>query len=166
MTCPHCGAYSPKNTSICNRCKRKLPLLEAQKHTAAQQPDGAVQHKNGYVLPEHEGYGYGYRQPEPGKFGKFLEGLGSFLDEIVEDPVAQKGLLIIAAIVAVVVLVLNLCGACSCTACFRCSGCSDESQTPAVSFTDAVSGSDSGVTSFTDLSPTDAEGPGEGENQA
>ena len=130
MTCPHCGAYSPKNTSICNRCGRRLPLLEAQRQN--QQEHFA---SPSYTLPEHSGYGYGYRQPEPTKLGLFLEKVGTFLDEnLLENPTVKKAVIAGAGVLLVLIVLLSVC-------CGSCGG-----KQSAVSSTDV---------SYTDVSATD-----------
>lgn len=149
MTCPHCGAYSPKNTSICNRCGRKLPLLEAQREQQRQRQESGS--APSLSVPEHEGYGYGYRQPEQTKLGMFLEKVGTFLDEnVLENPTVKKAVIACAGVLVLLIILLNCFGVCS--GCFGCR--SDDAPVSAtdVSSTD-VSGSD---VSFSDLSPTDS----------
>ncbi len=137
MTCPHCGAYSPKNTSVCNRCGRRLPMLEAQPRPEQQE------HASAYVLPEHEGYGYGYRQPPQTKFQIFLERVGTFLDDIAEDPFAKRVALAIIIVPIVIYIIFRFCGVCG--GCFQCgSACSPNE--PFVSSSDI---------SFTDVSSAD-----------
>ena len=125
MTCPRCGAYSPKNTATCNRCGRKLPLLEAGRQNQTEPAD-----KN--VLPEHSGYGYGYRQPEQSKFELFLEKAGTFLDEnLLESPEGKKLLVFVISVILIMTLII--------TACVKCA---NSSEVPAVVTPTDISSSD------------------------
>lgn len=134
MTCPHCGAYSPKNTSVCNRCGRKLPLLEAGRERTEEEEQRII---------ERYGYGYGYRQPEQTEFQKFLEKAGTFLDDIVEDPFAKRVAIAIITVPVTLYIILRLCGVCG--GCFRCGpACLPEEPVVSaadVSYSDVVSGS-------------------------
>lgn len=146
MTCPHCGAYSPKNTSVCNRCGRRLPLLEN-----TQQPEPVSD------LPEYSGYGYGYRQPPQTKFQIFLERVGTFLDDIIEDPFAKRTALAIIAAPIVIYIILRFCGVCG--GCFRCGPACLPPEEPVVSAADVLSPTDGTVVSGSGVSPTDSVTP-------
>jgi len=91
-----------------------------------------------YTLPEHSGYGYGYRQPEPTKLGLFLEKVGTFLDEnLLENPTVKKAVIAGAGVLLVLIVLLSVC----CGSCGSCGG-----KQSAVSSTDV---------SYTDVSATD-----------
>lgn len=139
MTCPHCGAYSPKNTATCNRCGRKLPLLETQRE---QQRILAESGKApAPTRPEHEGYGYGYRQPEQTKLGLLLEKVGTFLDEnLLERPTVKKAVLVTAAMLFLLIIFLCATG--------NCGGDGDNTELP-------VSTGDTAVVSAADASGSD-----------
>lgn len=147
MTCPYCGAYSPKNTATCNRCGRRLPLEQLKTETERNETNSS--------LPEHSGYGYGYRQPPQTKFGEFLETVGTFLDDIAEDPFAKKIAIGIILFPVVLYIILRCCGVCS--GCFQCGAQCGAEENPPVSITDILpenppSGSD---VSGSDISQSD-----------
>lgn len=137
MTCPHCGAYSPKNTATCNRCGRRLPLLETQREQQRILAESG--RAPAPTRPEHEGYGYGYRQPEPTKLGLLLEKVGTFLDEnLLERPMVKKAVLVAAAMLSLLIIFLCIHG--------NCGG--DDTELP-------VSTGDTAVVSAADVSDSD-----------
>ncbi len=145
MTCPHCGAYSPKNTANCNRCGRRLPLLESQREQQRQQLESGK--APAAVSPEHEGYGYGYRQPEQTKLGIILEKIGTFLDELLLDDPARRNRVISAAVAIIGLFIILIAFTTDCSSCYDRGG----EEQPVVSVTD-ISGSD---VSGSDLSGSD-----------
>lgn len=145
MTCPHCGAYSPKNTANCNRCGRRLPLLETQREQQRQQLESGK--APAAVSPEHEGYGYGYRQPEQTKLGIILEKIGTFLDELLLDDPVRRNHFISAAVTIIGLVIVLLAFTTDCSSCYGRGG----DDQPVVSGT-VISGSD---VSGSDLSPSD-----------
>lgn len=128
MTCPYCGAYSPKNTATCNRCGRRLPLEQLNIDKERDETTSS--------LPEYSGYGYGYRQPPQTKFGEFLEMVGTFLDDIMEDPFAKKVAIGIILFPIALYIILRCCGVCS--GCFQCGVQCGAEETPPVSVTDVI----------------------------
>jgi len=115
MLCPKCGAYSPYNTAVCNRCGTKL--LGEKAGTSPRRS-------------RSERY---YRRVRKSDWEQqrdaFLSRANDTLDGIMADE-SKRRLLVAAVIAAAVLIIASAVGCVSC-ACGGCTGCSDAR--PAVS---------------------------------
>lgn len=110
MLCPKCGAYSPYNTPVCNRCGTSLLGKKAGKS------------------PRHSHSERYYRRVRKSDWEKKRDDLAAkandFLDSIMSD--SDKRLkLLIAAGGAALAIVLSVGGCIACT----CVGCGEEEPT-------------------------------------
>ena len=117
MTCPKCGAYSPYNTAVCNRCGAKLHGSDADKDPRGKR---AGQYYSRARKSEWE------RNRD-----RLLAKANDTIDAIMADKV--KRVLLIAAVIAVLAGAMLGCVSCVCGG---CDGCSRE-VLPAVSVSDA-----------------------------
>ena len=119
MLCPRCGAYSPYNTAVCNRCGTNLLGKKAGKSPRRSRS---------------ERY---YRRVRKSEWERsrdqMLARANDTLDDIMADKTRRTRFFIIAAAAALAVL-LCVAGGISC-ACGGCSGCSER---PVVSDTEVT----------------------------
>lgn len=131
MLCPKCGAYSPYNTAVCNRCGTKLLG------------------KNAGKSPRNSRSQQYYRRTRQSDWEKnrdqFLSRANDKLDGIMADR-SKRRLLIAALAVAAAVIIGSTAGciSCACGGCGSCSGCSGSDVQPVVSATEAEGGSSGG----------------------
>lgn len=127
MLCPKCGAYSPYNTSVCNRCGSKLSA------------DGSAKSSGRTVARRH------YRNARPTEWEKKRSDLiaraNDGLDNILAD--SKKRIILLAAAAIAALMVLG--SAVGCVSCM-CGGCAESETTPDPGST--------GETSFTDVLPS------------
>lgn len=172
MLCPRCGAYSPHNTSVCNRCGAKLTG------------------DNSGELPRSRKY---YRNARKSDLETALEQLQAKANDALDRILADKTKRIILIFAAAAIAVGLIAGGVSCVSC-ACNSCADggtgapagsdtTAQEPGnetvsgadvTSGADAVSGGD--ITSASDAvsasdaqppaSPSDLPGNGEDEEDA
>ncbi len=153
MICPRCGAYSPYNTAVCNRCGTKLLG------------------KNAGKSPRRSRSQQFYRRTRQSDWEKnrdqLLAKANDTLDGIMADREKRK-LLIVAVIAAAAVLAGSVIGCVSCS-CGGCDGCT-QSAVPAVSQSDTGETAQTGTGSSGGLlhnllgdseSGEDAAGPGD-----
>ena len=117
MLCPRCGAYSPYNTAVCNRCGTKLAGEKAGKS------------------PRRSRSQQFYRRAQKSDWEKSRDQLLAKANDKIEGIMADQSkrrLLIGAVIAAAVVLLGSMLGCVSCA----CGGCSCGESTPAVSQSD------------------------------
>lgn len=119
MICPRCGAYSPYNTAVCNRCGTKLLGSKAGKS------------------PRRSRSRQYYRRTRKSDWERsrdeFLTKANDTLDEIMADP--KRRMMLIAAVIAVLALLAGSVLGCASCACGGCDGCAREGR-PAVSASD------------------------------
>jgi|GEM_PF-1079800 len=144
MLCPKCGAYSPYNTSQCNRCGAKLSGEDADK-------------------PARTGFGKKYyRNASRTKWDIDRENLlnraNDALDVIKADK--RKRIILIAAAIVCAVILMGLtagCVSCMCSGCSDCGGSVSSSDAADVGQSGSVLPSDSDVASHSDaVSASDA----------
>ncbi len=158
MLCPKCGAYSPYNTAVCNRCGSKL---SADASAAASS------------LPSVKRRYYRNARPTEwqGKKAAMIGKANDTIDGMMADSKKRIILLVSAAVAAAVILFTGVsCVGCMCSGCFSCEesaasedfnryDASSSDVLPALPPLEPVSGtdsiSDSDVISGADASSTD-----------
>ncbi len=159
MLCPRCGAYSPYNTSVCNRCGARLS------------GDGTVDQ------PRSKKYYRNARQSDWEKSrDQLLTKANDALDGILADR-KKRTILIAAAAAAVVLLAAGAVGCISCT-CRSCesepvsasdvvsSADSSAAELPSATDDNAVSSSDSPAASDADVSASSVNAPSSAHDDA
>lgn len=117
MICPRCGAYSPYNTAVCNRCGTKLVGSKAGKSPRRSKP--------------RQYYNRTRKSDWERSRDDFLAQANDTLDEIMAD--SKKRMMLIAAVIAALAVVAG--STLGCVSC-SCDGCAGSGQ-PSVSASDS-----------------------------
>lgn len=139
MLCPKCGAYSPYNTDVCNRCGARL---------AGETEGEPVRRKSGY-----------YRNASKSGWEKKAESMMTSANDWLDSASADKNrkLILIAILAVAAALMLTCC--IGCVSCM-CSSCAAEADPSAPSAD--VSDSDSGAAV---VLPGDAPSPSDADDE-
>ena len=137
MLCPRCGAYSPYNTAVCNRCGTKLAGEKAGKS------------------PRRSRSQQFYRRAQKSDWEKSRDQLLAKANDKIEGIMADQSkrrLLIGAVIAAAVVLLGSMigCVSCACGSC-ACGSCACGESLPAVSQSDVPTDNSDGGDGFSML---------------
>jgi len=151
MLCPKCGAYSPYNTSVCNRCGSKLTADASA--AASSRPSASRKY---------------YRNARPTEWQKKQAVLIGKANDAIDGMMAdRKKRILLLVLVAAAVIILGAGVSCVGCMCSECSSCGDSAASdnyneydasssdvfPALPPLEPVSGSDG--TSGSDVPPSD-----------